>query len=255
MKRLIMTAIILGISHGYAQTTNLTFQWHGQTMGVDFVLTNLSKSVKIAIRDDIAYSMSLIPTNNVVFEVFQPTSPSYGKYTGFVDFHAPRINYCEGILCFYKIVGGNVRWQIGEEACAEYLAAISLTNKYATAMNSFSNFYHTLLIGFDTTGMTIEEKKAFFWGPHADEIEEEIGAEFEAGITATLSWRPTPLPDWAFPPRPSILAFSEWKIGKIDDLPTPDLLCLAKHWTSENKSTKRPFVYVGGRWRLSLMEF
>ena len=34
MEKLILTIIILGVSYGYAQTTNLTFQWHGQTMRV-----------------------------------------------------------------------------------------------------------------------------------------------------------------------------------------------------------------------------
>ena len=66
MKKLILATITLSMSYGYAQT-NLTFQWHGQTMGVEFEVTNLTASVKAAIRDDIAYSLSLIPTNDVAF--------------------------------------------------------------------------------------------------------------------------------------------------------------------------------------------
>jgi hypothetical protein len=246
MKRLIMTAIMLNVAHSYAQTTNLTFQWHGQTMGVYFEATNLTASVKRAIRDDIAYSLSLIPTNNVTFEILPPTNPDSANYTGIVSIHRTTpINYCEGILCFYKTVGGNIYWEIDTEASSKYLVAIALTNQYAAAIHSFSNFYHNLITGFDTTGMTLAEKKAFFWGPYANEVEQEMGAEFEPAITATLSLRP--FPDWTFPPKPSILAFSKWPAGKIDDLPTPDLLCLAKRCTSENKSTKWPFVYVKGK--------
>jgi hypothetical protein len=255
MKKLIMTAIMLSVAYGHAQTTNLTFQWHGQTMGLYFEATNLTASVKRAIRDDIAYSMSLIPTTNVVFEVFPPTSPSYSKYTGFVDFHTPRINYCGGVLSLYKTAGGNIHWEIDTNTSTKYLMAIALTNQYATAISAFTNFHHNLVKGFDVSGMTLAEKKAFFWGSLIDEIEQEEGANFEPGITATLSQRPSPLPEWMFPPRPSILAFSKWEMGKIDDLPTPVLLCLAKHWTPENKNTKWPFVYVKGKWRYCLMEF
>jgi len=254
MKRLIMTAIMLSVVHGYAQTTNWTFQWHGQTMGLDFEVTNLTKSVKAAIRDDIAYSMSLIPTTNIVFEVFPPTSPSYGKYTGFADFYFPRINYCGGILCFYKTVGGNVRWQIGEEASSKYLSVIALTNQYASAIHSFSNFYHNVITGFDVSGMTLEEKKSFFSGSLLDEWEQEKGDEFEQFITAGLSLRPSPFPEWASPPLPSILAFSKWEIDEIDVVPKPELLCQMRRWSPMNKNTLWSFVYAGGKWRYCLIE-
>ena len=39
-EKLIQTIILLGASCVYAQTTNLTFQWHGQTMEVEFEVTN-----------------------------------------------------------------------------------------------------------------------------------------------------------------------------------------------------------------------
>ena len=238
MKRLIMTAIMLSVAHGYAQTTNWTFQWHGQTMGLDFEVTNLTKSVKAAIRDDIAYSMSLIPTNDVTFNVFPPNSPDSSNYTGRVRIpYTTPINYCDGILCFYNSIGGNVYWKIGERACSEYLAAIALTNQYAAAMNSFSNFHHHLITGFDTTGMTLAEKKAFFLNPYLDKEEQEMGADFEPTITAALSYRPPTLPEWEFPPKPSILAFSKWKFGQVEDLPIPELLCTAKHWEPVNKTT------------------
>jgi hypothetical protein len=157
MGKMIQTIFLLGASCACAQTTNLTFQWHGQTMGLEFETTNLTASVKNAIRDDIAYSMSLIAASNVTFEVSAPNT----NHTGVVSFHYKTpINYLEGELCFYKTIGGNVWWQIDSETCSKYLAAIALTNQHAVAVNSFSNFYHQVINGFDITGMTLEEKKA-----------------------------------------------------------------------------------------------
>ena len=256
MKSVIFATIMLSTSFGYTQT-NWTFQWHDQTMGLQFEVTNLTANVKRAIRDDVAYSLSLIPTTNVVFEVYPPTHPDYGKHTGFAHFSSARINYCEGVLFFYKTVGGNVYWEIDTDASTEYLAAIALTNQHSTAMASFTNFHHNLLTGFDVTGLTLAEKKAFFWGPYLDRIEQEMGVEFEPSITETLSWRPSPLPEWTFPPKPSILAFSKWKeVGaeEIDALPKPDLACIMKHWTPDGKRTKWSVVYVGGKWRYCLMD-
>ena len=70
--------ILLGASCAYAQTTNLTFQWHGQTMGLEFETTNLTASVKNAIRDDVAYALSLIAASNVTFEVSAPNTNHTG---------------------------------------------------------------------------------------------------------------------------------------------------------------------------------
>jgi hypothetical protein len=92
MKKLIMT-IMLGASCACAQPTNLTFQWHGQTMGVQFEVANLTDSVKVAIRDDIAYSLSLIPATNVTFTA----TTSNTNYSGILSIHYKTpINYCGG---------------------------------------------------------------------------------------------------------------------------------------------------------------
>ena len=252
MKRLIQTIILLGASCAYTQTTNLTFQWHGQTMGLDFKETNLTASVKNAIRDDIAYSLSLIAVSNVTFELSAPNT----NHTGVVSIHYQTpIDYCEGVLCFYKTIGGNVWWQIDSETCSNYLAAITLTNQHAVAVNSFSNFHHQVINGFDITGMTLEEKKTFFWGSYLDVLEQKEGDNFEQVISKGLSVRPSPLPTWALLPLPSILAFSEWEAEEDDAQPVPVLLCTVKRWTLMNESTRWNFVYAGGKWRYCLMDF
>jgi len=253
MKRLILSAVMLGISHGYAQTTNWSFQWHGQTMGLDFEVTNLTKSVKIAIRNDIAYSMSLIPTTNVVFEVFPPTHPDSAKYTGFARFSSARINYCEGVLFFYKTVGSNVCWQIDADTSTKYLVAIAVTNQHTVAITAFTNYFNQFTGGkIDTSKMTLAEKKALVWNPpllqHIEEAyEDKEGlAELLGEVVPAVPAPPGACP---FPP---ILAFkvetdlpAEWK---------PPLLCCEVRYWSEGiygGSSKFFFCYVTGKWRFS----
>ena len=251
MKKLIQTIILLGASCAYAQTTNLTFQWHGQTMGVEFAMTNLTDSVKVAIRDDIAYSLSLIATNHVTFEASTPDT----NYIAAVRFHYQiPVDYCEGILCLYKTIEGNIWWQIGPNACSEYLAAITLTNQHAAAVNAFSNFYHQVINGFDITGMTLEEKKSFFWGHQIEWAIKREGDNFENVLSEALASRPTPPPGWSPPPRPPILAFLAWEPSEYDDQPVPVLLCKMRRDDGNNTNTVWPFVYAGGKWRWCLWD-
>ena len=238
-----------------SQTPNLTFQWHGQTMGVEFEVTNLTASVKAAIRDDIAYSLSLIAASNVTFEALTPTSSSYGKYAGFATIsHTTPINYCAGILCYYNTSGGQTVFQLAPDVCLAYAVAITLTNQHAAAVNAFSNFISHAKTRFDVTGMTLTEKKAFFWGTAAiDALEQEEGANFDQALTDALSSRPSDIPPWAFPPMPSILAFSAWD-GAGAGVPVPTLLCKVKRWDPVNKTTHWSFVYADGTWRYCLLE-
>jgi len=224
-------------------------------MGLQFAMTNLTTSQKTAIRDDIAYSMSLIPTNHVTFEALSPTNPDYANYTGIVSVHHETpINYLGGVLCFYKTIGGNICWQLGEEACSKYLAAITLTNQYATAVSSFSNFYHQVINGFDVAGMTLEEKKSFFWNAEVVEVIEEMeGANFEQTLTLMLSFRPAPPPPGALFPYPSILAFTVYEDEEIMGTPLPVLFCHVKRWNPEVKRSKSDFVYIDEKWRYSFL--
>jgi len=253
MKKLILSAVMLGTSHGYAQTTNLTFQWHGQTMGLDFEATNLTKSVKIAIRNDIAYSMSLIPTNNVTFDVLAPGHPDFGSYTGFVDFLDVRINYCSGVLCGYKTDVGNVRWQIGEETSSKYLAAIAVTNQHALAIAAFTNYFNQFTGGqIDNSSMTLAEKKALLWNPpFLQQVKKAYGDtdKYEELIGGMIPRVPAPPGACPFP---SILAFT------IEtDLPdewNPTLLCCeVRYWAEGIYGGPRKFLfcYVEGTWRFS----
>lgn len=232
-----------------AQASPLPFQWHGQTMAVDFELTNLTASVQIVIRDDIAYSMSLIPSTNVNFSLLLPASSYYGKYSGSAHFDCNTpINYCEGVLCYYTTVGTNICWQIEPQVCSNYLAAIAVTNQHATAVNAFSNYLHQFTTGIDTSNMTLTEKKALLWNPPLVQLLEETSAtEFEELIGGAIP--AVPAPPGACP-APSILAF------KVEtDLPQewcpPLLCCNVKVWRGASGRDIFRFCFVNSTWRFS----
>jgi len=251
MKRLIMTAIILGTSHGYAQTTNLTFQWHGQTMGLAFEATNLTASVKQAIRDDIAYSMSLIPVTNAVFEVYPPNHPDSAQHTGFARFSSARINYCEGVLFFYKTIGTNICWQIDTDTSTEYLAAIAITNQHAKAVAAFTNYFNQFTGGkIDTSKMTLAQKKALIWNPPLlQKLEDNYGDQLDEMLSGVVPAEPAPPGACPFPP---IIAF-RIRTDLPADLKPPLLWCEVKYWAEGVYGGPMTFLfcYVNGKWRFS----
>jgi|GEM_PF-3181030 len=250
MKRMIaIIACLLVFVCARTQGTELTFQWHGQTMGVDFEDTNLTVSAKSAIKDDIAYALSLIASSNVTFSLLTPDSSYYGEYKGFVNFGADtRINYSEGVLCYYKEIDGNIRWQIGSQVSSNYLAAITLTNQYASAVSVLSNYLHQFTAGIDISGMTLSEKKALLWNPPLLRLlEETSGDEFEELVGGAVPAVPAPPGACPFP---SILAFKA-----ETDLPAewepPLFCCNIKVWRGASGGGTFLFCYVNGTWRYS----
>ena len=222
-------------------------------MGLDFEVTNLTKSVKAAIRDDIAYSMSLIPTTNAVFEVYPPTHPDSTKYTGFARFSSARINYCEGVLFFYKTVGGNVCWQIDSDTSTEYLAAIAITNQHALAIAAFTNYFNQFTGGqIDNSNMTLAEKKALLWNPpFLQQVKKAYGDtdKYEELIGGMIPRVPAPPGACPFP---SILAFTI-ETDLPDEWNPPLLCCEVRYWAEGIYGGPRKFLfcYVEGTWRFS----
>ena len=204
---IVIIAGVMAITCAQSQTAGLTFQWHGQTMGIDFELTNLTADVKGAIRDDVAHALSLIPSTNVTFEALTPTSSNYGKYAGFVTFsHATPINYCGGVLCYYKNSGGQPLLLLAPETCAKYAAAVTLTNQYVAAMVALFNRLQQAMAGYNVSAMTLAEKRNFFWNPPLmEKIETMEGDRFEQFLNDSIPDVNDPIHGvWPFP---SILRF------------------------------------------------
>ena len=250
MKRMIaIIACLLVFVCARTQGTELTFQWSGQTMGVDFEDTNLTASVKYAIRDDIAYGLSLIPPTNVTFEVLTPTSSGYGKYAGFMTVsHTTPINYCDGILCYFKNIGGNKVFQLSPAVCSNYVAAIALTNQYASAVTALSNYLHQAEAGYDVANMTLAQKRDFFWNPPLmEKIEILKGGQFEQFLNASIPDVNDPIKGvWPFP---SILCFkvsSELIAG--GNQPVLSCKVIGGHLEDDDINTFL-LVYIDGFWR------
>jgi hypothetical protein len=248
MKTVILAVAVLSALFSFAQqSAHLPFQWHGQTMGIDFETSNLTSAVKAAIRDDIAYAMSLIPSPHVAFEALTPTSSGYGKYTGSITVsHTTPINYCDGVLCYYKSVDNAIVFQLAPSVCSEYSTAIARTHQFSAEMLSFSNFINQVKTGYHVADMTLDQKKALFWPPSiVAEWQTIMGANFEQDITDALPDSPAPTGTWNMP---SILAYQTVDIP-MENTNQPSLLCELKVYGAASGERKMRYIYANGAWR------
>jgi len=140
MQKLLVAISMFPLCATFAQT-NWTFQWHGQERGIIFSQTNLSKSVKIAIRNDIAQILSNIPVSNFeIYPVLQD-DPDFGKVDGLINFTGKEHVWPDDFrFGDYRVINGMTNFVLSVETCVTYASAIALTNKYATAIGSLSNF-------------------------------------------------------------------------------------------------------------------
>jgi len=124
-----------------------TFKWGTNDVGVVFENTNLTASVKSAIRDDFAYVLSYNIPSTAKFEVGIDTDS--GKYAGrlVLDEEATPDKFP---AAFFQTHNGTNYFAITHEDSTNYLAQIALTNQYRAAISGLSNFVHT--INHATTG-------------------------------------------------------------------------------------------------------
>jgi hypothetical protein len=146
MRIALATILIGGIAQ--AQTNSIdwswTFKWGEDTCGLLFADTNLTASVKAAIRDEVSKVYASVSTNNLYTKVYTPDNPKYGTFVGFIglqdDFGGP----AELGGWNYKVHNGTNYFHIKEELSTSYLQQITLTNKYKVAVGSLSNFLATV---------------------------------------------------------------------------------------------------------------
>jgi len=140
MKKVIIAISVFPICATLAQT-NWTFQWHGQEKGIIFCQTNLTKSVKMAIRDDIAQVMSHISVSNAKNYPTSPDHPDLGKIDGLINFTGKEHTWPDGFpIGYYRIVNGVTNFVLSVEKCTTYASAVALTNQYTSAIGALSNF-------------------------------------------------------------------------------------------------------------------
>ena len=245
MKKLMMTAIMLSISHGYAQTTNWTFQWHGQTLGLYFEVTNLTKSVKAAIRDDVALVMSNIAVAETEIHPIQPDDPDLGKVDGLMNILADGRAYPDDFpIGDYRMVNGTPFFLLSEEECSAYASAVALTNQYATQLSKMPAVIWKFTNGFDVANMTLKQKEQYIWNPKFAQMKKDNITEYEADITEALP-KGT---NWITVLKPSVLSYSKEDLERNGKELLVCRLCIRV-----NRTPPTPFtlilVFKDGAWR------
>jgi len=190
--------------------TNWVFQWHGQERGIIFAQTNLSKSVKAAIRDDIAQVMAKIAIIDTEIHPARPNNPNYGMVDGLMNIRSGRHVYPDAFpIGYYREINGVPYFLLNEEDCALYVAAIGLTNSAAVKISKFPATLLPFTNGFNTANMTLKQKEAYIWNPKFSEMKKEDITKYEADITEALP----KMKDWMTVVPPSVLSYSheDWE--------------------------------------------
>jgi hypothetical protein len=218
-----------------------TFQWENASYGLVFENTNLTTSVRSAIRDDIQQVYSYNPSSNIAYRIYQPEdTDKYGKYTGHMHL---RENWtCPSGLSGwdYKIYGGINYFFIGAEVSANYIAKIALTNQYHTEIANLSNFLHTVN-NLTTNNITLTAFQQMWWSLATDTVyfPEEPNPDHWATLLRETS-------EMRFP-YPSILAFEE----RTDIQGNPLLILSIKTVKKDSLQNyvEAVFFFRAGQWR------
>ena len=136
-----MLALLVLPLFASADDGEFTFLWGTTTNALVFEATNLTVSVKTAIRDDFAYVLSCNIASNAEFEVGVDTYNQ--EYTGrlILDDEALPEKFPK---MYFKTHGGTNYFLITHEDSTNYLAQIMLTNQHHSAISGLSNFVYTL---------------------------------------------------------------------------------------------------------------
>ena len=229
----------------FAQT-NWTFQWHGQEKGIIFGQTNLSESVKAAIRDDITQVMSNIALTNAEFYSVSPSNPQYGEVDGLINFTGKEHTWPDGFpIGYYRIVNGVTNFVLSVEKCTTYADAVALTNKHAAQISKLPAVIQQFTNGLDVANMTLKQKEAYIWHPYLDEQKKRNKAEYESHITMGLSFGPNRITAL----QPSVLSYHE---EDIENKGVSLLVCklyVRITYTDGPAPDTFTFVFRNGAWR------
>lgn len=226
--------------------TDWTFQWHGQERGIVFAQTNLTESVKAAIRDDIAQTLSNVAVSDTEAHPVAPDNPDYGSVSGLMNIRAKRHTCPDRFpVGYYRETNGIPYFVLSEEDCALYASAVAQTNQYAVQLDALPSVIGHFTNGFDVANMTLAQKEAYIWNPNFTQMKEDDIAGYEADITEALPAEAGTITVL----KPSVLSYSR---EDLDDTENPLLTCRL------NIKINRPaapepftiiFVFKDGAWR------
>jgi len=223
-----------------------TFQWHGQERGILFAQTNLSKSVKAAIRDDIVQVMSKVEVSSTEIYPARPNNPDYGEVDGLMNIRSKEHICPDGFpIGYYRMINGTPYFLLSEEDCDLYVKAIGLTNSAAAKISKLPAALVPFTNGFNTASMTLKQKEAHIWNPKFSQMKKDNRTQYESDITEAL---PT-VKDWMTILRPSVLSYSH---EDLEDNGKPLLMCRL-YVIINRPGDPEPFTFIfvfkDGIWR------
>ena len=158
---IIFAAIFVG-SITQAQDWSWTFQRWGDTCGLLFEATNLTASVKAAIRDDIANAYIFTTTNNLFTRIYTSEDSKYGTFVGFDGLQGNKGNPAGLGGWDYKLHNGNRYFHVKASLSDKYLQQIALTNQYKAAAKSLGSFL-TTLNSITTNNVNVAKYLQMWW--------------------------------------------------------------------------------------------
>ena len=239
-----------------AQDWSWTFQRWGDTCGLLFEATNLTASVKAAIRDDIAYAYTFSSTNNLFTRVYTPNDSGYGTFVGFDGLQGNKGTTSSGGWD-YKLHNGNRYFYVKESLSTNYLAKIALTNQHQAAIGSLSNFLATVN-SITTNNLNAAEYVQMWWSMRQKKPLSLTFSMYKDEVLFFESDETVRKFCWDFTGQyeiivPSILAFNQ-DAKKYEG----SIWCKPVYRKRDDGTYKHGFVdiaYCNGAWRLVLPEF
>jgi hypothetical protein len=242
MKKLIIAISMFPICVSLAQT-NWAFQWHGQERGIIFGQTNLSKSVKAAIRDDIALVMSHIAVAGTEIHPIQPDDPDHGKIGGLMNIRADGDTYPDDFpIGDFRMVNGVPFFLLSEEDCATYVTAITLTNSAKAKISALPAILVPFTNGFNIAKMTMRQKRDVIWHPS---LQEDNDPAFKELFDESMPQTPGLL---RFFPR-SVLSYKMQELEEGKGLVLTCTVSGKSFFEGNPKGESTLFVHIKGRWR------
>ena len=163
MKRLVLSMIAGAVWNAHAQSDwSWTFQRGGETCGLLFEDSNLTASVKAAIRDDFLRAYSFVAASNLFVSLYAPSDPEYGTFVGGDGLKGDHGCPHELGGLNYKLHNGNKYLHVEKELSATYLEKIALTNQYQAAVGSLTNFLQAFN-ALNTNNVNPQEAVQIWW--------------------------------------------------------------------------------------------
>ena len=257
MMTLTFTTILAG-GITQAQDWSWTFQRWGDTCGLLFEATNLTTSVKGAIRDDVAKAYAAVTSsNNLSTTVYAPNEPEYGRFVGHDSLEGEEGMPRDLSGWDYKLHNGNRYFFVKESLSTNYLAKIALTNQHQAAIGSLSNFLATAN-STTTNNLNVAEYVQMWWSM---EQKKPLSLTFSMYKDEVLF----------FPSEEEVRKFCDYFNGRYEVI-VPTILafkqdaqkyegvlyCEPVYRKRSDGSYERlpiPLAYCQGKWRLVLPEF